>query len=145
MPQINRYQPTIIDNNNPTTTQLLEDIKSIVSLQLGAMNERYIYVSPVTVILDSSNLQQQFDSSCWYDIKIVLVGSPTSDVVVALNMIANNISTHNHIRLNTSQTEIIFKGLNLNNVSVLASTISTYSVYITFIGYKGYVEPGLIK
>lgn len=145
MPQINRYQPTIIDNDNLTTNQLLVDIKSIVSSQLSAINERYIYVSPTTVILNSSNLQQQLDPSCWYDIKIVLVGSPTSDVIVALDVMANNISAHNHIRLNTSQTEMIFKGLNLSNVSVLSSTISTYSVYITFIGYRGYREPGLIR
>lgn len=124
--------------------QQLDEIKQLLEFQTEQLRERALYVSPTTVILNSSNLQQLFDSSYRYDIKMALVGSPTSDVIVALNVKAKNIATHTHIHLNTSQPVITLRGLNLSSVSVLASTISTYSVYITYIGYKEYKKPELV-
>ncbi len=100
--------------------------------------------APNTIILNSSNLQQNFDFTLYYDVVIWINGSPTSDVIVNINSIVkNSVAGVSYIRLNSTQTKYRMKGIKLNSIGVNASTISTYNVYVSYLAYYEYRQPEL--
>lgn len=131
-----------MDSENENVIVELKKIEGI--LEESLQQPKGLAIAPVTVILNSSNLQQAFDFSLYYDVVIWVNGSPTSDIIVNINsVVKNSVAGVSYIRLNTTQTKYRMKGIKLNNISVKSSTISTYDVYVTYLAYYEYRQPEL--
>ena len=120
----------------------LKKIEGLMEQQI--MTPKGLAIAPNTIILNSSNLQQTFDFTLYYDFVIWVNGSPTSDIVVNINVPVNkSIAGVSYIKLNTTQTKYRLKGIKLNSLSVSSTTISTYDVYVTYLAYYEYRRPEL--